>query len=115
MAESTVRSSTSEQLPAGAGRLRTSPSTMRAPGTRSRAARTRSANRSTPISRSAATPSRTRRASHQPVPQPASSTSPPPASGAGASSNRARRTSSRIATLPVLAALHARRLRGSRR
>jgi hypothetical protein len=115
MAESTVKSSTSEQLPADVGSLRTSPSTTRAPGTRSRAACTRLASRSTPTSLLGTTPSPAKRSSHQPVPQPASSTSPSPASASGTSSSSARSTSSRIATLPAFCALHALRLRGSRR
>ena len=115
MAESTVKSSTSEQLPADAGSLRTSPSMTCAPGTRSRAARTRSASMSTPTNLLGATPSRARRSSHQPVPQPASSTNPSPANVPGASSSSARSTSSRIAALPAFCALHALRLRGSRR
>jgi hypothetical protein len=113
IADSTVKSTTSEQPPACTGRLRTSPATTRAPGTRSPAAATRSTKRSTPISRSRATPSRARRSSHQPVPQPASSTDPPAVSAPGASSSSVRTTSSRIAALPALPAFHAQRRRRS--
>ncbi|HST55732.1 MAG TPA: hypothetical protein VLJ42_07540 [Solirubrobacteraceae bacterium] len=115
MADSTVNSITSEQLPSASGRRRTSPASTRAPGTRARAASMRCSSSSTPTNRLAATPSSRRRASHRPVPQPASSSWRSPSSALGTSSNSVRSTSSRMPALPAFPLLQARRLRGSSR